>query len=160
MLRIWQIKFFQFLNTKVCTTNWPQTALVMLTLATGSARPVNVLIFIIRYYEFKILYMSSICFYFQVHQPLRIKKYRYFDIGTKSAYFDDDSDSNLNNKRIIHKVAGKSYLPTNKLLLELIKLHPEFKVSFSLSGLAIEQFERFSPETLESFQRLVDTGRV
>ncbi|OGM32477.1 alpha-amylase [Candidatus Woesebacteria bacterium RIFCSPHIGHO2_01_FULL_44_21] len=104
--------------------------------------------------------MSSICFYFQVHQPLRIKKYRYFDIGTKSAYFDDDSESNLNNKRIIHKVAGKSYLPTNKLLLELIKLHPEFKVSFSLSGLAIEQFERFSPETLESFQRLVDTGRV
>ncbi len=104
--------------------------------------------------------MSSICFYFQVHQPLRIKKYRYFDIGVVSSYFDDNSESNLNNKRILQKVASKSYLPTNKLLLELIKKHPKFKVSFSLSGLAIEQFEKFSPETLESFKKLVDTGRV
>lgn len=104
--------------------------------------------------------MSSICFYFQVHQPLRIKKYRYFDIGKTSSYFDDDSESNLNNKKILQKVAGKSYLPTNALLLELLKNIPEFKVSFSLSGLAIEQLEKFSPETLESFQKLVSTGRV
>jgi alpha-amylase len=104
--------------------------------------------------------MSSICFYFQVHQPLRIKKYRYFDIGKKSSYFNDKSETDLNNERILQKVAGKSYLPTNKLLLELLEKHPEFKVSFSLSGLAIEQFEKYSPETLESFQKLVDTKRV
>jgi alpha-amylase len=104
--------------------------------------------------------MSSICFYFQGHQPLRIKKYRYFDIGSQSSYFDDDSESSLNNMRVLKKVASKSYLPTNRLLLELINKYAEFKVSFSLSGLAIEQFEKFSPETLKSFCELVDTGRV
>lgn len=104
--------------------------------------------------------MSSICFYFQVHQPLRIRKYRYFDIGNESGYFDDNSDTDLNNKKVLNKVAQKSYLPTNGLLLELLKRHPEFKISFSLSGLAIEQFEKFSPETIDSFKRLVDTGRV
>jgi len=104
--------------------------------------------------------MSSICFYFQVHQPLRIKKYRYFDIGENSSYFDDNSESNLNNKKILQKVAMKCYLPTNAVLLELLNKYPQFKISFSLSGLALEQFEEFSPETLESFQRLVDTGRV
>ncbi len=104
--------------------------------------------------------MPSICFYFQVHQPLRIKKYRYFDIGKKGPYFDDNSDSNLNNQKILQKVAQKSYLPANRLLFELIKEYPKFKVSFSLSGLAIEQFEKYSPETLESFQKLVDTKRV
>lgn len=104
--------------------------------------------------------MASICFYFQVHQPLRIKKYRYFDIGENSSYFDDNSESNLNNKKILQKVAAKCYLPANGVLLELLKKHPEFKISFSLSGLAIEQFEKFSPQTLESFQKLVDTKRV
>lgn len=104
--------------------------------------------------------MSSICFYFQVHQPLRIKKYRYFDIGKDKKYFNDKSDTDLNNEKILKKVAGKSYLPTNKVLLELLEKHPEFKISFSLSGLAIEQFEKYSPETLESFQKLVDTKRV
>ncbi len=104
--------------------------------------------------------MTSICFYFQVHQPRRIKKYRYFDIGNNSSYFDDSSESNLNNKKILQKVAAKSYIPTNRVLLELLRAHPEFKVSFSLSGLAIEQFEEFSPETLESFHDLFSTGQV
>lgn len=104
--------------------------------------------------------MTSICFYFQVHQPLRIKRYRYFDIGSNSSYFDDAGESNLNNKKILQKVAAKSYIPTNKVLLELIKKHPEFKVSFSLSGLAIEQFEDYSPETLDSFAKLFTTGKV
>ena len=106
------------------------------------------------------LNMSSICFYFQVHQPLRIKRYRYFDIGKKSTYFDEQGETDLNNERILRKVAGKSYLPTNKLLLELLERYPEFKVSFSLSGLAIEQLEDYSPETLETFQKLVDSKRV
>ena len=104
--------------------------------------------------------MASICFYFQVHQPYRIKKYRVFDIGTNSGYFNDRSDSNLNNEKILMKVAGKSYLPTNKLLLKLLKQHPEFKITFSFSGVLLEQLEEFSPETLMSFQELVKTGQV
>ncbi len=104
--------------------------------------------------------MASICFYFQVHQPYRIKKYQIFDIGSGSEYFNDKSDSNLNNEKILLKVARKCYLPTNKLLLKLLKQHPEFKISFSLSGVFLEQLEEFSPETLISFQELVKTGQV
>lgn len=104
--------------------------------------------------------MASVCFYFQVHQPYRIKPYRVFDIGKDSEYFNDNSEKDLNNEKILKKVAFKSYLPANAVLLELLKKHPEFKVSFSLSGVFLEQLERFSPETLESFQKLVKTGRV
>ena len=104
--------------------------------------------------------MPSVCFYFQVHQPYRIKNYRVFDIGKDSEYFNDDSERDLNNKKILQKVSGKSYLPANAVLLELLKKHPEFRVSFSLSGVFLEQIEKDSPETLESFQKLVNTGRV
>ncbi len=104
--------------------------------------------------------MPSVCFYFQVHQPYRIKNYRVFDIGKDSEYFNDNSEKDLNNEKILKKVAQKSYLPANAVLLELLKKHPEFKVSFSLSGVFLEQIEKSSPETLESFQKLVETGRV
>ncbi|MFA6338656.1 MAG: glycoside hydrolase family 57 protein [Candidatus Paceibacterota bacterium] len=104
--------------------------------------------------------MSSVCFYFQVHQPMRLRRYGIFDIGKDSNYFDEESKSNLNNKFIIEKVSKKCYLPTNQVLLDLIKKHPEFKVSFSLSGVFIEQLEKYAPETLDSFKRLVDTGNV
>ena len=104
--------------------------------------------------------MASVCFYFQVHQPYRIKKYRIFDIGKGNEYFNDRSDCDLNNEKVLLKVAGKSYLPTNKLLLDLLKKHPEFKISFSFSGVFLDQLEEFSPETLLSFQELVDTGQV
>ena len=104
--------------------------------------------------------MASVCFYFQVHQPYRIKPYRVFDIGNDSEYFNDNSERDLNNEKILKKVAFKSYLPANAVLLELLKKHPEFKVSFSMSGVFLEQLERFSPETLKSFQELVKTGRV
>ncbi len=104
--------------------------------------------------------MASVCFYFQVHQPYRIKPYRVFDIGKDSEYFNDNSEKDLNNEKILKKVALKSYLPANAILLELLEKHPEFKVSFSMSGVFLEQLERFSPETLESFQKLVKTGRV
>lgn len=104
--------------------------------------------------------MASICFYFQVHQPFRVKDYRVFDIGKDSEYFNDDSERSINNKKILHKVAGKCYLPANAVLLELLNKHPEFKVSFSFSGVFLEQLEMFSPETLESFQKLVATGRA
>ena len=104
--------------------------------------------------------MPSVCFYFQVHQPYRIKHYRVFDIGHDSAYFNDNSENDLNNRRILEKVARKSYLPANRTILELIKKHPKFKVSYSLSGVLLEQLEKFSPETLQSFQDLAKTGNV
>jgi alpha-amylase len=104
--------------------------------------------------------MPSVCFYFQVHQPFRVKKYKYFDIGKDHDYFNSGGDNDLNNERILKKVARKSYLPTNKILLELLKKHSEFKVTFSFSGVALEQMERYSPKTIESFKKLVDTGQV
>ncbi|KKT35556.1 MAG: Glycosyl hydrolase family 57 [Parcubacteria group bacterium GW2011_GWA2_44_12] len=104
--------------------------------------------------------MPSICFYFQVHQPLRIKRYRIFNVGKDHEYFNESQPNNLNNRHILEKVARKSYLPTNALLLELLKTHPEFKISFSLSGVLLEQIEQHAPEVLHSFQELAATGRV
>ncbi len=104
--------------------------------------------------------MPSVCFYFQVHQPFRVKKYKYFNIGKDHNYFDSKGDQDLNNERILKKVARKSYLPTNKILLDLLKKHPEFKITFSFSGVALEQMEEYSPETIDSFQKLVNTGQV
>jgi alpha-amylase len=104
--------------------------------------------------------MASVCFYFQAHQPFRLKRYRIFDIGHDREYFNDDSHTSLNNKKILEKVAGKCYLPANAVMLELLEKHPEFKISFSFSGVFLEQLEMYSPETLLSFQKLVDTGRT
>ena len=104
--------------------------------------------------------MPSVCFYFQVHQPLRVRKYRIFDVGQNSSYFNDESGTSLDNKAIIAKVAGKCYLPANATLLENIKNNPEFKASFSISGVALEQFEKFAPTVIDSFRALVDTGNV
>ncbi|OHA97312.1 MAG: alpha-amylase [Candidatus Zambryskibacteria bacterium RIFCSPHIGHO2_12_FULL_38_34] len=104
--------------------------------------------------------MPSVCFYFQVHQPLRVRKYRIFDVGQNSSYFNDESGTSLDNRAIIKKVAGKCYLPANAVLLQNIKNNPEFKASFSISGLALEQFEKHAPEVIDSFKVLVDTGNV
>ena len=102
----------------------------------------------------------NICMYFQVHQPYRIKKYRIFDIGNNPNYFDADDMSDLNNKKVFQKVANKCYLPANKTFLSLLKKHPEFKISYSLSGVFMEQAEEYMPEVIESFKELVATGRV
>ena len=100
--------------------------------------------------------MKAICFYFQVHQPMRLRSYRFFDIGEKQDYFDDH-----NNSYIMRKVAQKNYLPMNALLLDLIKEYGSaFKVSFSISGTALDQFEAYAPDVLESFKRLAETGNV
>lgn len=104
--------------------------------------------------------MASVCFYFQVHQPWRIKKYRIFDIGNDSNYFNDEGETNRNNRKIFRKVAEKCYLPANAVMLELLERHPEFKTSYSLSGVFMEQAQAFAPEIVESFQKLVATGRV
>ncbi|OVE74476.1 alpha-amylase [archaeon D22] len=99
--------------------------------------------------------MVDICFYFQVHQPFRLKQFSVFDVGQKKDYFDEEK-----NREIMKKVAMKCYIPTNLLMLELLKNHPEFKISYSISGVALEQFELYAPEVLESFKELVKTGRV
>jgi len=104
--------------------------------------------------------MPSVCFYFQVHQPLRIKRYRVFNIGEDSSYFNDDTQTSLNNQWILRRVADKSYLPTNAILLELLEQHPEFRISFSFSGIFLEQIAKDFPEVLASFQKLVATGRA
>ncbi len=103
---------------------------------------------------------KSIVLYLHVHQPYRIRHYTVFDSGVSHDYFDSHQDSQGNNQRILEKVAEKSYLPTNARLLQLLKDNPEFKLSLSLSGVVIEQMERWSPKALKSFQELVATGRV
>ena len=100
--------------------------------------------------------MKTICLFFQIHQPFRHRRYRFFDIGNDHYYYDD-----YTNESIMRKIAQKSYLPTNKILLKLASsLKDKFKVSFSISGLALEQFELYAPEVIESFQKLAKTGCV
>lgn len=100
--------------------------------------------------------MRSICFYFQVHQPYRIKSYKFFNMGSDHFYYDE-----YLNKSIVERIAQKSYLPMNQLLLDLIEKHgKDFKVSFSITGLALEQFEQYTPEVLDSFRKLAKTGQV
>lgn len=100
--------------------------------------------------------MPSICLYFQVHQPFRIRNYSFFDIGNSHEYEDDQK-----NREILNKVAEKCYLRTNKKMLELISRHEgRFRISYSISGTALEQFERYRPEVLQSFIDLSNTGCV
>lgn len=100
--------------------------------------------------------MSAICLYFQVHQPFRLRTYRFFDIGDNHYYYDD-----FQNRSIVKRIATRCYLPANRLMLELIERHgKQFKVSFSISGNAIDQFEMYSPEVIESFKALARTGCV
>lgn len=100
--------------------------------------------------------MPSVCFYFQVHQPFRLKPYSCFQIGEDHFYEDE-----LKNREVLRKVSRKCYLPTNKVLLELIRQHEgKFKISFSITGTAWEQFEKYEPEVVESFQQLFKTGCV
>ena len=83
--------------------------------------------------------MFSVCLYFHIHQPYRIKRYRVFDVGVDHNYFNDSSESDLNNKRVLAKVVQKSYLPTNTILLHLLNKHPEFRFAFSFSGVLLDQ---------------------
>lgn len=99
--------------------------------------------------------MTNLCWYFQVHQPFRVRQYRIYDIEYNHDYFDEK----LNYEEFL-KISYKCYLPMNQLLLKLLKKHTELKVSFSISGVALEQMERFAPEVLDSFKELVDTQRV
>ncbi len=99
--------------------------------------------------------MHTITLIFNLHQPFRLKKYRFFDIGNDHYYYDD-----FENEEVIHRNNSQTYEPANRLLLDLLQQYPQFKVSFVLSGTLIEQLELYAPETIRSFQKLVQTGRV
>lgn len=98
----------------------------------------------------------SICFYFQVHQPYRLRDIRITEVGSGNTdYFDHQK-----NHDIFRKVAEKCYLPANALMLDLLNTYPEFRISYSLSGVFIDQCREYGPDVLASFQRLADTGKV
>lgn len=98
--------------------------------------------------------MPAICLYLHTHQPRRLKKFSIFDIGAHNSYFDD-----ANNRQVLEKVSRKSYLPANRMFLDLIRRsRGRFKISMSITGILLEQLEAEFPEVLKSFKDLVDTG--
>ena len=97
----------------------------------------------------------NLVIYFQVHQPRRLRPFQFFDIGSGADYFYDDL-----NEKILQRISVECYLRTNRLLLNLIEGHPEIKITFSISGTTIDQFEEFAPEVLLSFRDLALTGSV
>ncbi len=100
--------------------------------------------------------MKSISLSFQVHQSFRLRKYQFFDIGNDSYYYDE-----YENERKIRHAAENFYLPTNEILIGLIKKYSgRFKIAFSISGTALDQFDLYAPEVIESFQRMAKTGGV
>lgn len=100
--------------------------------------------------------MKSICFYFQLHQPQQLKRYRFLEIGSDHYYYDDFA-----NEATTQALVEKCYLPANEILLEMIKSsNGKFKASFSISGVTLEQLEQFAPEVIDSFKALAATGCV
>lgn len=100
--------------------------------------------------------MKTICIYFQIHQPFRLKRYRFFNIGRDYYYFDDYA-----NEDILQQIAVRSYVPANRMLLDLVNQYKgKFKVAFSISGVALEQLEIYAPEVIDGFRELAKTGNV
>ncbi|MDR2058345.1 MAG: glycoside hydrolase family 57 protein [Dysgonamonadaceae bacterium] len=100
--------------------------------------------------------MKTICFYFQIHQPFRLKRYRFFDIGADHYYYDDFS-----NEDIIRRIGEHSYIPANQTMLDLIKeYNGKFRIAFSISGIVLEQLEIYVPEVIDGFKELAKTGCV
>jgi alpha-amylase len=100
--------------------------------------------------------MKTICFYFQIHQPFRLKRYRFFDIGSDHYYYDDFS-----NEDIIRGIADRTYFPANRMLLDMIQAYEgKFKAAFSISGVMLEQMEIYVPEVIDQFKELAKTGCV
>jgi alpha-amylase len=103
----------------------------------------------------------GIVLYLHAHQPYRVRKYSVFDTAVNHDYFDDPAyNTERNNEQVFKKVADKSYRPMNAMLERLLADYPEFKVSLSITGTFIEQAERWTPDVLDSFKRLVASGRV
>lgn len=100
--------------------------------------------------------MRNICFYFQIHQPLRLKRYRFFEIGQDHYYYDD-----FQTEDQIRNLVEQSYLTANRTILEMIRSsNGKFKCAFSISGVALEQLEQYAPEVIDSFKELAHTGSV
>lgn len=99
--------------------------------------------------------MKKITLIFNLHQPFRLKRYRFFDIGNDHYYYDD-----FENEEIIRRNNRQTYAPANEALLQLMEQNPDFKVSFVISGTMIEQLETFAPETIHTFKLLAETGRT
>ena len=103
---------------------------------------------------------KAISLYLHVHQPYRVRPYTVFEIGDRHDYFGLKDDSKLNNEKMFHKVADKSYRPMTELLQKLLDKHPDFHFSLSITGDFIDQAEQFAPDVLDSFKRLVASERV
>lgn len=100
--------------------------------------------------------MRNICFYFQIHQPLRLKRYRFFEIGQDHYYYDD-----FQTEDRIRTLVEQSYLTANRTISEMIRSsNGKFKCAFSISGVALEQLEQYAPEVIDSFKELANTRSV
>lgn len=100
--------------------------------------------------------MKAVCFYFQIHQPYRLKRYRFFDIGNDHYYYDDFA-----NDDIIEDIARRSYIPACQTLLNIIEnTAGNFRFAISITGLALEQCEQYVPELIDLLRKLADTGKV
>lgn len=100
--------------------------------------------------------MKNICFYFEIHQPIQLKKYRFFDIGNDHYYPDD-----FQTEEHIRQSVEQSYLPTNRIISDMIRSsNGKFKCTFSISGVVLEQLERYAPEVIDSFKELSNTGSI
>lgn len=100
--------------------------------------------------------MKSVCLYFKIHQPFRLKRYRFFDIGNDHFYYDDAA-----NDEIITRIAQQSYIPTARVLLELLnRTDYDFRCAIAISGTAMDQLQNYVPECIELLRKLADTGRV
>ena len=103
---------------------------------------------------------QGVTLYLHVHQPWRVQRYTVFDTASRHDYFLPDGLAEHDNQTIFKKVADKSYRPMNRLLEQLLNEQPEFRLSLSITGVFIEQAQQWAPDVIESFQRMVQTGRV
>ncbi|MBR3353292.1 glycoside hydrolase family 57 protein [Candidatus Saccharibacteria bacterium] len=104
--------------------------------------------------------MRAICLYLHIHQPIRYREYSIFDVGNSSDYFYDNYSGRQSNERIFRKVADKSYYPMLGLLLDNMKEHPDFKVSFSITGTWLEQAEKWAPNLINIIREMVELGQA
>lgn len=104
--------------------------------------------------------MRAICLYLHIHQPIRYREYSIFEVGNDSNYFHDNYHGRQSNERIFRKVAEKSYYPMLDLLLDNMKKHPGFKVSFSITGTWLEQAEKWAPDLIDKIREMVTRGQA
>jgi alpha-amylase len=102
----------------------------------------------------------GVVLYLHAHQPWRVKDYSVFDTAVDHQYFNDATETDRNNEKILRKVADKSYRPMNALLKKLLDKYPDFKISLSITGTLLEQAEAWTPDVIEDFKALIATGRV